>query len=454
MTSSPQKIDTGYVPRPLQAELHKALKRFNVIVAHRRFGKSIFSVNEMIDQGLRLYSTRKLARPRYAYIAPDYGMAKRIIWDIFKSTLKDVPGVIPNENELRIDVNLFGDETDTLRFQLWGAEKPDKLVGTYLDGAILDEYGSMNPATWTQAIRPQLSDRDRVRVHPPWANFIGTPRGKNSFFDLHKYARDGGDPEWYTRVLKASQTGYVDQTELDSARRTMGEDEYQQEYECSFEAALKGTYYSKLMSDIDSKGRIRPIDYDPGIGVMTAWDLGLNDSLVIWFVQRHFREVRIIDYLEMSDMPDGLTDVVRELRNKPYVYTTHLLPHDAAVRALNDGKSRVETLRSLGLKGVEVLERTGLNDGINAVKTLLPMCWFDSVRTQRGIDCLRDYRREWDEKAQIFKNTPLHNWASHGADAFRTLAMGIDRERPLVEPKRQEQAIMDYPVFGGGRSHI
>ncbi len=452
--TSPKKIDTGYVPRPLQAELHAKLKRFNVLVCHRRFGKTVFAVNDMIDQGLRLYSTRKLARPRYSYIAPDYGMAKRIVWDYFKAYTKDIPGVIPNENELRIDISLFGDETDTLRFQLWGAEKPDKLVGTYLDGAILDEFGVMNPSTWSTAIRPQLSDKDRIKIHKPWAHFIGTPRGKNSFFDLHKYARDEKDPEWYTRVLKASETDYVDVAELESARRTMSEDEFQQEYECSFEAALKGTYYSKLISDIESKGRIRPIDYDPAIGVMTAWDLGINDSLVIWFVQRHFREVRIIDYLEMADMPDGLVDVVRELRNKPYVYTTHILPHDAAVRGLNDGKTRVETLRSLGLKGVEVLERSGLNDGINAVKNLLPMCWFDINKTGSGLDCLREYRRDWDEKAQIFKNTPLHNRASHGADGFRTLAMGIDRERPLVEPKRQEQAIMDYDVFSGERNHI
>lgn len=396
----------------------------------------------MLDRGLRLYASRKLARPRYAYIAPDYGMAKRIIWDYAKAAVKNVPGAIANENELRIDISLFGDETDTLRFQLWGAEKPDKLVGTYLDGAILDEYGTMNPATWTTAIRPQLSDRKG------WATFIGTPRGKNNFYDLHKYARDSGDPEWFTRIHKASETGYVDAAELASAQRTMSEDEYAQEYECSFEAALKGAYYSKIIADLENKGRILPISYDPALGVITGWDLGLNDSLVIWFAQRHFREVRIIDYLEMSDMPDGLHDVVRALRNKPYVYSTHLLPHDAAVRGLNDGKSRVDTLRGLGLRNIEVLERKGLNDGINAVKNLLPMCWFDSNNTQRGLECLRSYRRDWDNKAEVFKDKPLHDWASHGADGFRTLAMGIDRDRGLTEPVRQEKAIMEYADLG------
>jgi hypothetical protein len=447
MASQSKVIDTGYKPRPLQQELHRSLKRFNVLVCHRRFGKTVFATNDMIDQALHLYASRKLPRPRFAYIAPDYGMAKRIVWDYFKAYTKNIPGAVANENELRIDISMFGDETDTLRFQLWGAEKPDKLVGTYLDGAILDEFGVMNPAVWTTALRPQLSDRKG------WAHFIGTPRGKNSFYDLHKYAIDAKDPEWFTRVYKASETGYVDPSELASARRTMGEDEYMQEYECSFDAAIKGTYYAKLINDLENKGRIRNVDYEPSLGVMTAWDLGMNDSLVIWFAQRLYSEVRIIDYLEMSDMPDGLHDVVRELQKKPYVYTTHILPHDAAVRGINDGKSRVETLRRLGLKGIEVLERKPLQDGLSAVKNLLPMCYFDAEKTARGRDCLRNYRREWDDKAQVFKDKPLHDWASHGADGFRYLAMGIDKERPLIQPERQNRAIMDYNEFGGD-SHL
>jgi phage terminase large subunit len=443
MLSEKKQINTGYVPRPLQAQLHKDLKRFSVLVMHRRFGKSVFSVNEMIDQGLRLYTSRKLPRPRFAYIAPDYQMAKRIIWDYLKAFTKNIPGAAANENELRLDISLFGDETDTLRFQLWGAEKPDKLVGTYLDGVILDEFGTMNPATWTTAIRPQLSDRKG------WATFVGTPRGKNSFFDLHKYAKDGKDPEWFTRIHTAPETGYVDAAELASARRTMSEEEFAQEYLCSFEAAIKGAYFAKLISDIEAKGRIRSVPYDPNLGVMTAWDLGINDSLVIWFAQRLSSEVRIIDYLEMKDMPDGLHDVVRELKNKPYVMTTHFLPHDVAVRELSTGKSRLQSLQRLGLKGIEVIPRLGLNDGINAVKNLLPMCWFDNEKAYVGLEHLRNYRREWDDKTQTFKDRPLHDQASHAADAFRQLALGIDKERPLVEPERQERGVTEWDEFGG-----
>lgn len=450
MSIQTTNIDFNYRPRPLQAELHRAVKRFNVLVCHRRFGKTVFSVADMIDQGMRLYQSRKLPRPRFAYIAPDYGLAKKIAWDYFKSFLKDVPGYDPNENELRIDISLFGDKTDTLRFQLWGAEKPDKLVGTYLDGAILDEYGVMNPTTWTTAIRPQLSDKDRVKVHPPWAHFIGTPRGKNSFYDLYKYARDGNDPEWFQRILRASETGYVDAAELASARRTMSEEEYLQEYECSFEAAIKGAYFSKIIADIEGKGRVRQVPYDPALGVMTAWDLGINDSLVIWFAQRLSSEVRIIDYLEMKDMPDGLHDVVRALKERPYVFTSHFLPHDVAVRELSTGKSRLQSLQRLGLRGIEVIPRLTLNDGINAVKNLLPMCWFDSEKTYVGLEHLRNYRREWDDKAQVFKDRPLHDQASHAADGFRMLALGIDRERPLIEPERADHAITEYNEFGEG----
>jgi phage terminase large subunit len=302
----------------------------------------------------------------------------------------------------------------------------------------------MPPNLWLEVVRPTLMDRKG------WANFIGTPKGKNEFYQLHKYALESGDDEWFTKVIRASESKIIDPKEL-AALRSADEEIYLQEMECSFQAAIKGTYYSKLIQQLEEKGRYRPIGYDPALGVMTAWDLGMNDSLVIWFAQRLYGEIRIIDYLEMSDMEEGLPDVVRELQKKPYVYTTHILPHDAAVRGLNDGKTRVEVLKRLGLKGIVVLERKPLLDGISAVKNLIPMCWFDSNTTYVGFERLKNYRREWDEKTGIFKNNPVHDQNSHAADAFRSLAMGIDKERPLIEPKRQERADIDYYEFG---SHI
>jgi phage terminase large subunit len=185
-----QKISTGYVPRKLQAELHQKLKRFNVLVCHRRFGKTVFAINEKLDRGLR----NPLKNPRYAYIAPLYGQAKRVAWDYLKMYTEKIPGATPNEADLRVDIPrpALG---DTVRFTLLGADNPVSLKGIYLDGVTMDEYAEMNPATWREVIRPTLSDR------AGWANFIGTPKGRNSFFDLYEQAKTGEDPEWFARSL-------------------------------------------------------------------------------------------------------------------------------------------------------------------------------------------------------------------------------------------------------------
>lgn len=430
------------MPRPLQKELHQKLKRFNVIVCHRRFGKTIFSINEMIDQGLRSYTEKGLVRPRYAYIAPTYGQAKKVAWDAFKAFTANIPGVSVNEQELRIDISLLGDDTNTLRFQLLGAENPDSLRGIYLDGAIVDEPAQTPPMLWSEVIRPTLLDRKG------WVIFIGTPKGRNSFYDLFERAKK--DEDWFTQVHKASETGVVDQKELEAIKREIGEDAFAQEFECSFDAAVKGTYYGKEMAQLQANDRIADVQYDQALGVITAWDLGIGDSTAIWFVQRLFREVRIIDYMEVEGL--GIPQIVKLLKDKPYIYTTHLLPHDAAARELGTGKSRQEVLRNLGLV-CDIMPRLGVDDGIQAARNLLPLCWFDQEKTHRGIECLREYRREWDDKMQVFRNKPLHNQYSHGADAFRMLAIGIDKERPLNQPERQERGIMEYDEFShAGRS--
>lgn len=300
----------------------------------------------------------------------------------------------------------------------------------------------MHPKIWTEVVRAALTDRQGFCI------FIGTPKGRNNFYEMYEMAKK--DPAWYTKVFKASETGLIEDSELEALRREMGDDAFNQEFECSFDAAVKGTYYAKLITDLiqGPRPQITSVPHDPALGTITAWDLGIGDSLVVWFAQRHFREIRIIDYMEMSGMEDGLGSVVRELNRKPYTYTTHILPHDAAVRDLGTGKTRIETLRTLGIKGIETLPRTKVDDGINAVRNLLPMCWFDEEKTHRGVECLREYRREWDEKLGIFKTKPLHNEYSHAADGFRYLAMGIDKERPLNEPVRRSHADMDYQEFG------
>lgn len=390
-------------------------------------------INELIDQCLK--NTKP--NPRYAYFAPFYSQAKKVAWDYLKMYTRNIPGTTFNEQELRAD--LLGGR----RIYVAGADNPDAHRGIYLDGVVLDEKAQMHPSVWREVVRPALADRMGSAI------FIGTPQGRNSFYEDYENAKK--NPEWFTAIYRASETGIIPQAELDAIRAEIGEEAYMQEMECSFDIAVKGTYYGSQMSDLQSRQRITKVPYDPCLGVITAWDLGIGDSTAIWFAQRLNREVRLIDYQEYSGL--GLPDIVRDLRARPYAYTTHLLPHDAAARELGTGKSRQEVLRNLGIHA-DIMPRLAVDDGIQAARNLLPLCWFDSEKTWEGIECLREYRREWDDKLQIFKTKPLHNKYSHGADAFRMLAIGIDRERPMNQPERQARAIMDYDEFALGDRHI
>ncbi|NJM13330.1 MAG: hypothetical protein HC889_16960, partial [Synechococcaceae cyanobacterium SM1_2_3] len=249
---------------------------------------------------------------------------------------------------------------------------------------------------------------------------MGTPKGKNEFWEIHDHARTS--PDWFSMVLKASETGILPQAELDEARRAMGDDRYQQEFECSFEAAILGAYYGKEMRAATEEGRITAVPYEPSLPVYTAWDLGIGDTTAIWFAQFHGAQKRLIDYYEASGA--GLDHYVSVLKEKPYVYGPHVLPHDVRVRELGTGKTRIETLTALGLKDIVIADSMPLDDGIQAARSFLATAWFDESKTARGVEALRQYQREYDEKAKAFRVRPMHSWASHGADAFRYLVIG------------------------------
>ena len=418
-------VRTGYAPRPLQTEIHRELKRFSVLVCHRRFGKTVLCINELIDRALN----NDKSRPRYAYVAPLYRQAKQVAWDYLKHYARPLPGVKMNESELRVD--LPGDR----RIQLYGADNPDALRGIYLDGVVLDEYAQMSPRVWSEVLRPALTDRGG------WAIFIGTPRGRNAFWRLYEHAR--AEPGWYAARHRAGETGVIPAAELEAARRDMSEDEYAQEFECSFEASLPGTYYAKALAEAEAQGRIANAPWDPAVPVHTAWDLGIGDSTCIWFIQQVGRELHWIDFHEASGV--GLDHYAKTLREKPYVYGEHLLPHDARARELGSGRTRVETRAALGIP-VRVVPRQAVEDGINAVRNLLPQSWFDADRCARGLEALRNYRREWDDRLGVFHPAPLHDWASHAADAARTAAMGL---RPARDTSRLPQtAEGGYEVLG------
>ena len=388
----------------MQQVIHRSPGRFKVIVCHRRFGKTVMEVNELIESAWAC----ELDRPRFAYIAPLYKQAKAVAWDYLKAYTAPFPGRVAHETELR--VTLPGDK----QIRLYGADNPDALRGVYLDGVVLDEHAQMSPRLWTEVVRPALSDRKG------WAHFIGTPMGHNSFYDLHQIAMTADG--WWTKVFRASETGVIDPAELLDAKGTMGEDEYEQEFECSFEAAIKGAYYGREMSDAERDGRIDRVPYDPIVPVHTAWDLGIGDATAIWFVQIVGPRVHVIDYLEASG--EGLAYYAREIKARPYVYGDHFAPHDAQAREWGSGRTRVEQARDLGIN-FRLVPNVGVDDGINAVRAVIPKCVFDRAKCGNGLETLKQYRKDWDEDHQVFRDRPRHDWASHGADAFRYLALGI-----------------------------
>jgi hypothetical protein len=417
-----KEVTTGYKPRPHQLYLHQNLKRFNVIVCHRRFGKTHFALNTLIDKALKC----QLRNPQMAYLAPTYGQAKRVAWDLLKDYVKNIPGIEINESELRIDIPRPHLQ-DKIRFLLLGAENPDALRGLYLDYVVLDEYAEMNPDVWNLVIRPALSDRLGGAI------FIGTPKSNNHFYEIYVTAQKNKD--WFHAMFKAEDTNIIPRSELESARALMSDSEYQQEFQCSFSAANVGAYFGKEMEKAQEEKRIIPLPWEKALPVITAWDLGMDDTTVVWFVQQYGRELRVIDYLE--DSGQGLDFYMRVITKKPYYYSQHIFPHDIQVRELGTGKSRLEVVRSMGLKNVKVAPKLPLEDGIEATRRILHKCYFEETKCARGIAALKNFQKKWDSKNKIFSSKPLHDWSSHAADAFRTLAVGLREDEPSDEQKRK-----------------
>lgn len=398
-------IEIAYKPREQQLAIHDLMdsKRFGVVVAHRRMGKTVSAINHLIKDAV----LNQKDAPRYAYIAPTYGQAKRVAWDYLVKYAEPLGGT-QNITELRVD--FWG-----RRIQLYGSDNPETLRGQYFDGVILDEIGDQNPKIWTDIVRPALADRKG------WCLFIGTPKGHNHFKEL----RDRAEKEdgWGLLEFKASETGVVDDTELKAAKNEMGEDKYRQEFECSFDAAVEGSYYGQILNELEEKKHMQEIPREELSRTFTAWDLGMGDSTSIWVAQLVGSEIRLIDYYENHGV--GLDHYVKWIRDNDYEKAEHILPHDVRVRELGTGKSRMEMLEEAGLE-IKIAPRMSLDDGIQAVRRLLPRCWFNVPKVQIGLNCLRNYRRDYDEKRKIFYERPLHDWSSHGSDSFRYLALGLD----------------------------
>jgi phage terminase large subunit len=377
-------------------------------VSHRRAGKTVACIH---DLQLAATASSKV-RARFAYLSPFLRQSKAVAWDYLRHAMAPLRanGATAHESELRVDY------PSGAQVRLYGADNPDAMRGIYLDGIVLDEYADMDPRVWSEVIRPALADRQG------WAVFIGTPRGRNAFFELWRRAQsDGG---WFSLMLRASDSGLIPAGELALARRDLSEEQYLQEFECSFDAAVVGSYYGKLMAQAEIDKRIAGVPYDPSALVWTSWDLGIRDATAIWFAQVVGREIRIIDYYEASGVDLG--HYVREINLRPYAYAGHIVPHDAQAKELGTGKSRLEVLESLGLRHITLAPLHRVEDGINAVRVVIPRCWFDAAKCARGIDALKLYRAEYDRTLQALRPQPVHDWTSHAADSFRYLALTLD----------------------------
>lgn len=401
------EIELDYKPREVFLNFHERQQRWAVIVAHRRCGKTVSCINELIYKAL----IEGKEDGRYAYVAPYYSQAKNIAWDYL---LRFASPVMAKANQSELWVELI----TGARIRLFGADNADSLRGLYLDGVVLDEYADMRPRIWGEIIRPLLSDRRG------WAVFIGTPKGHNAFWDLYNNATK--DNDWYVKTLRADQTKLIADEELLDARKAMTPDQYEQEFLCSFEAAILGAYYGQEMRALTDQDRITPIEFDPMFPLESSWDLGYSDDTTIWTFQVVHGEVRFLEYHTSNgkSIPYYTGYIAQKELEYGVKYSTHWLPHDARAKTLaSGGKSIIEQLSlKIPIKCMRIVPNLSLQDGIQATRMMLLRSWFDP-KCEEGIECLRQYQREYDEDKKIFRDKPRHDWASHGADAFRMAAV-------------------------------
>jgi phage terminase large subunit len=398
---------TTYVPRDVFLPLHKRNKRWAVVIAHRRAGKTVAMCADLVVAALE----NPNPKPQFAYLAPFRDQAKKVAWTYLKDLTKPFWSKPPNESELKITMH-NGHKGESTIF-VGGADNPDAYRGLYFDGVVLDEVGQIRPSAWYSVLRPALSDRRG------WAIFAGTPAGKNFFWQMREEARL--NPDTYLLLeLPASKTGILHPDELRDAKAQMTEESYATEYEISFDAAIPGAYYAKLVGEAYDEKRVGDFPVDPELAVDLVADLGFTDSCSWWGWQTTVDGHRVVEFYESNSKP--ISHYIDWIKTRPYKVGQVFLPHDAKAKSLQTGKSIIEQFLQAGITP-RLVPELSLQDGIEAARLTLPKCWFDEKATYEGVEHLRGYMREWDEKTQTFRNRPKHDQHSHGADAFRYLAL-------------------------------
>lgn len=435
-----------FIPRPYQQKLVDAfevgkVKRF-VAIWPRRAGKDICALNLLVRAAARRIGT-------YFYVFPTFSMGRRILWDAIDIDGRKVidhylpSEIIANKNEQQMRIRLVNGS----QVQILGSDDVDKsLVGTNAVGIVFSEYALQDPHAWQLSI-PIL------KASNGWALFVSTVRGRNHFYDLYETVKKNKD--WFCELLTVDDTKHISAEEIEKeiADGQISRDLAMQEFYNDFNLGVEGSFYGKYIDELRKHDQITNVLWEPYLPVHTAWDLGYNDSTTIIFFQTQGPNIRIIDYYENSKQ--GLEHYAKVIKDKPYTYGKHIAPHDIAVHDLSTGVSRWKMMYDLG---ITFLRQEGklpsIDDGIEAVRRILPKCWFDIKKTEKLIKYLENYRQEYDNKRKVYKSAPLHDINSHAADAMRYLALGLSKVQagnssPEEINKRYNEAMYGNNVTTG-----
>ena len=396
-------VTGDYIERPWAVAVHDGLerKRNGCIVAHRRAGKTVCVVAQVI----RDVFACPHPNAQGAYIAPTAKQARTVAWPYFYQMLRELPGVRFREHEMAIDL------PGGRRILMASGEQYDRLRGLYLDVAVVDEMADCPESLITTVLRPALADRQGKLI------VIGTVKGRGPFWQMYERACTSED--WFAGLFTPDMTNALPESELEFLRREMSEDEYQQELMCNPDAAVKGAYYGKAMQELQEGGFITRVPYDPALPVTVAMDLGMADSTAIWFAQLMTGgEVRLVEYREYQNT--SFIQILTELEALPYRISRWIGPHDLKVREFTSGQSRYDSAFELGVV-FDIAPKMPVIDGIEAVRRALPRCVFDAEKCRDGINSLRLYRSQWDETKRVLSRNPVHDMHSHAADAMRYL---------------------------------
>jgi len=426
-----QIVTLPFKPRDWQIPLIEDRSPNIVAVVHRRAGKS----TAFVWRGLRKALTedrrhvpqpRRNLRadpPRVVHVLPAQVMWQRTgLWDKVARAAEVIPGAVAMKSVLRVELPNGG------VYQCGGMDKPDSWRGGYADEVIEDEADDVIAAGLDMVIEPMLSDYSGSRVK------IGTPKGNGRLAQAYEDAATAPNSSRY--LLPYQATGALEPEQIARLRQTLDEEEFAQELECSFNAPNSGSYYGKWLDAAIREERVTRVLHDPKLSVFTCWDLGMDDSTAIWWFQRSpGGEWRWLEYYE--DSGPGFDHYAKIVKEKPYVYGNHFLPHDIEVRELSAaGKSRRMVLLGLGVRPIHVVAAANPADRVAAVRSILPRSWFDAKGCEVGLKKLRNYRRQWNEHMGVWRSEPVHDGASHGADAIGTGVQGS------IDPELQDKNVL------------